>query len=275
MSHENATADDAPQGEQVSLRLTLALEAAKTAGAKTLRYYDRFYSDTRVKPDEMLVDAAKSDAERELRAAIEQSFPEDEILSEWAGVRHGDSGYRWIIEPINGIETYVMRVPLYGTLVAVEREQRSLIGVIHLPALGETVYAQRGGGAWYTTRGQVPQAACVSNVRSLGEARVCTCSSRHVKRAERADVFASMCHAAGIMQELGDCYAYLLVATGRVDAVVEPAQDARYTVPVSVIVTEAGGRFTDLAGGETRHTGTGVATNGRIHDELLAIVGTG
>src|SRR5262245_20769273 len=130
-------------------RLELARAIAREAGDITLRYFCQDNYQVELKQDASPVTVADREAERHLRRRIGEAFADDGILGEEYPDQEGKSGYRWILDPIDGTKSFISGVPLYGTLVAVEHENRGVVGVIHIPGLDETAYAARGQGAWY------------------------------------------------------------------------------------------------------------------------------
>ena len=132
-------------------RLSLALEIATEAGRLTLTHFCRTDLVVERKGDDSPVTIADREAETHLRRRIAAAFPHDGMLGEEMGESAGASGWRWIIDPIDGTKSFIHGVPLYGTLIGVERDGSPLVGVIHLPALEESVYAARGG-AWGPVR---------------------------------------------------------------------------------------------------------------------------
>ena len=143
-------------------RLDVALAAAREAGRLTLEYFLRAGLAVELKADDSPVTVADREAEQALRARISSEFPDDAILGEEFPERPGSSGYRWILDPIDGTKSFIHGVPLYGTLIGVERAGRSVVGVIQLPALDQCVYAAAGQGAWHVAGGGPPQPARVS-----------------------------------------------------------------------------------------------------------------
>lgn len=267
-------------GEALHSRLELAIEAAREAGAITLRYFRSAGFSTEQKGDGSPVTTADREAEAAIRSLIQGRFADDAILGEEHGETPGTSGFRWILDPIDGTISFVHGVPLFGTLIGVERvgqaggATRAEIGVIHMPVLGETVYAASGLGAWYLVNGE-RRPARVSSTGSLANALVCTTSHEYWKRKGREDLLLPLSRACLRTRGWSDCYAHLLVATGRADAVVEPGVhpwDVAATIP---IIREAGGRCTDWRGVETSHGGNNIASNGRIHEELVRTLADG
>src|SRR5436309_14340502 len=135
--------------DDLTSRLDLAVAAAREAGEITLRYFRRDNFRVERKADDSPVTVADREAEQHLRRRIAAAFPDDGILGEELGEQPGTSGYRWILDPIDGTKSFICGVPLYGQLIGIERERRSVVGVINIPALDECVYAAAGQGAWY------------------------------------------------------------------------------------------------------------------------------
>ena len=250
--------------------LAFATAIAREAGRCTLDYFGR--ADLRVerKADDSPVTEADRAAERLLRERIEQAFPEDGILGEEFGEKASSNGRRWILDPIDGTKSFERAVPLYGTLVALEEGGAITTGVIHMPALGEEVHAARGEGAtWVTGLGtdrEDSKPARVSATTALDQALFCLTSPGDL------EVLEPLIRAVSVVRGWGDCYAHLLVATGRADLAVDPRFAVWDAAPLKIVVEEAGGRFTDRTGAPTHLGGSGVSTNGALHDEVLRIL---
>ncbi len=262
--------------DDLSVRLDLALSAAHEAGAVTLRYFRRDV-EVEIKADDSPVTIADRETEELLRRRISAAFPHDAILGEELGETEGTSGYRWILDPIDGTKSFIHGVPLYGTLIGVEREGKSVVGVINIPALSECVYAAAGQGAWYVQGAPYaagdgePQPAKVSAAPRLHEGLLLTSEVEGFPATNTWDVFQKLQAAAGITRTWGDCYGYLLVATGRAEAMVDPRMHLWDAAALQPIIEEAGGSFTDWQGNATIHSGNAVATNGKVTAEVLAL----
>ncbi len=252
-------------------RLLLAYDAALAAGRVTLEYFGRADLEVDRKADLTPVTAADRAAERELRRVIAAAYPRDAILGEEFGETPGGSGYRWILDPIDGTKSFIQGVPLYGTLVAVEREGRGVVGVIHLPALRETVFAARGLGAHWVQGNEDPCPARVSAVPSLAEGLFLTNSITAYGDGPRRRAFDALIAAARLTRGWGDCYGYALVATGRAEVMVDPKMSVWDAAALQPVLEEAGGTFTDWKGEPTIHGGEGLGTNGAVLDEVLLI----
>jgi len=251
----------APPIDQSTLDTAVAI--LRAAGERTLRWFRADDLEVQRKGDGTPVTAADVDAERFLREQLAEAFPDDGVLGEEEAPTPGTSGRRWILDPIDGTKAFTCGVPLYSNLLALEDEHGIAIGVINLPALGEAVWAGRGLGCW-SDRGP----ARVNDQATLEGAYIMSSSFTRWPMAslEKLD------SAGAILRTWGDGYGYALVATGRAAAMVDPIVAPYDIGPMPVLLAEAGGRFTDLAGEVRIDTGSGLATNGHLHDELLALL---
>ena len=254
-------------------RLDFAVLCARRAGRLTLDYFRRDDLAVEHKADDSPVTVADRLAEQSLRKQIGQQFPRDAILGEEFDDKPGSTGFRWILDPIDGTQSFVHGVPLYSTLVAVEHGGQSILGVICLPALDQCVYAADGLGAWQVTGDAAPTPARVSGRSSLGEGLFLTSAVDGFGEIERHDVYLRLQSAARVCRTWGDGYGYAMVATGRAELMVDPIMAVWDAGPLLPVMQEAGGTFTDWKGQPTIHSGQGIATNGLILDEVLSIIG--
>lgn len=237
------------------------------AGEITLRYFQTPLEIER-KHDATPVTAADRESEQFLRREIARVFPHDEIVGEEYGSSGGGkSGRRWILDPLDATKTFVHGVPFYGVLVAVEEEGELLAGAVVIPALQEIVVAQRGQGCWWNGR------RCqVSATSSLSEALLLTTDVANSYRYGKGKEWEALSRRVRMVRTWGDCYGYVLVATGRADAMVDPIVELWDIAPMKPIIEEAGGRFTDYDGAATVHSRCAIASNGALHDEILAVI---
>jgi len=261
---------DTPK-DDITARLELALSAAREAGRLTLDYFQR--SDLAVdrKSDGSPVTIADREAERLLRQRIVAAFPEDGILGEELPEKKGSSEYRWILDPVDGTKSFISGVPLFANLVAVVRQGRGLVGVINLPGLAECTYAAQGQGAWNLRGDGSPVRARVSPLQKLADGLFVTSQIDGFAERGARQTFHRLERAAGITRTWGDAYGYVLVATGRAVAMVDPIVCVWDVAAAQPIVEEAGGSFSDFGGKATLSSGEAVATNGHVRDEVLAI----
>jgi len=254
-----------------SARLELALSAAREAGTLTLRYFQEDNYAVELKRDHSPVTIADRQAEQLLRERISAAFPADGIVGEEFPERPGESGYRWILDPIDGTKSFISGVPLYGALIGVEFEGRSVAGVIHIPALGETLYAAKGQGAWFVRADRPAVPARVSRTARLADCLFCTSEIRSFAKSGRREAFDRFDSTCRLARTWGDCYGYLLVATGRADVMVDPLMNVWDCAALQPVLEEAGGTFTDWQGEPTIYGGEAIATNGLLLEEALAI----
>ena len=259
------------QNPDWSSRLDLALAAAREAGGITLQYFCENNYSVELKRDQSPVTIADRQAEQHLRQRIAAAFPADGILGEEFGESPGTSGYRWIFDPIDGTKSFISGVPLYGTLIGVEFDRRSVAGVIFIPGLDEMVYAALGSGAWYV-RGQRPPApARVSRTARLADCLFCTSELKTFSKTGRREAFDQFDASCRLARTWGDCYGYLLVATGRADLMVDPMMNVWDCAALHPVIEEAGGTFTNWQGESTIYAGESIATNRVVLEEVLAI----
>jgi histidinol phosphatase-like enzyme (inositol monophosphatase family) len=252
-------------------RLALARQAAREAAEITLRYFRRDDLEVDRKTDDSPVTVADRQAEEHLRRRIGEAFPDDAILGEEFPERQGTSGFRWILDPIDGTKSFIHGVPLYGTLVGVEHQGESVIGVNRIPALSECVYAGKGQGAWYVSGDRDPVPAKVSACPRLAEGLFLTSEVVNFDKTGRREVYDRLQAIARLTRTWGDCYGYLMLATGRAELMVDPVMEVWDAAALLPILEEAGGTFTDWQGRPTIHAGEGIATNGHLLQEVLAI----
>ena len=244
-------------------------EVARLAGDIALKH---FRDGVRVewKNDGSPVTIADREAERAARDWIERRFPRDGILGEEHGLSRSDARRRWILDPIDGTKTFVRGVPLWGTLVAVAAGEEVLAGAAYFPAVGEIVVAAPGEGCWWNE-----QRCRVSEISELGAATVLTTDERFTKTPHYATPWRKLAGATAVSRTWGDCYGYLLVATGRAEVMTDGIVGAWDTAPFLPIIEEAGGVFTDWDGTRTAFGRSAIATNAALADEVRRVLGAG
>lgn len=252
--------------------LALALELAAAADAITM---DRFEaSDLQVdsKPDMTPVSDADVACETRLREMLQQARPADEILGEEFGGTSTTEGRQWIIDPIDGTKNFVRGVPVWATLIALLDDGIPVVGVISAPALTRRWWASAAGGAWRSFQGGSPKKIQVSQVAEIADASV---SFSSMEGWEARGLLQNLEHLSANSWRLrgfGDFWSYCLVAEGAVDIAAEPEVSLWDLAALSVLVTEAGGQFTSLAGQPGPHGGDAIATNGQLHEAARTLL---
>jgi histidinol phosphatase-like enzyme (inositol monophosphatase family) len=250
----------------MSPRLAFAIETAYRAGRSTLAHF-RTGAPVETKADASPVTVADRNAERMIRAAIAEKFPDDAILGEEEG-GDTDAPDRWIIDPIDGTKSFICGVPLYSTLLAYEQDGLPVLGVCYLPALDEMFYAERGGGAFVDGR------PCRVSARPEISGGVITGGSvTSMEKHNRLAGYMRLAERTVAARNWGDAHGHTLVACGRVEAMLDPVVNRWDLSAVRIIVEEAGGRFTDYSGGDPFARGhdplEAISSNGWVHEEII------
>lgn len=249
-----------------SLLLEAAEAVARVAGHVAMRHFRRGLS-VEHKADGSPVTIADRAAERAAREWLTAHFPADGILGEEWGEDGAGSRARWILDPIDGTKTFVRGVPLWGTLVALCEGEDVLAGCAYFPAVNELLVAAPGAGCWWNG-----SRASVSSVGQLSEATVLTTDERFPGLPDRAAGWRALSARAAVSRTWGDCYGYLLVATGRAEVMTDGVVAMWDSAPLLPILEEAGGVFTDWAGRRTVSGGSAVATNTLVSREARSLL---
>lgn len=252
--------------EPLSDLLDFAVDLAWRAGRATLPHFQTG-ADVETKPDATPVTAADRGAERLARSIIGERFPEDGILGEEFGAERPGAARRWVLDPIDGTKSFVQGVPLYGVLVALEQDGEPVLGVLHFPALDETVCAARGLGCRWNGR-----PARVSSVDRLEDAVVVATDIENMDRHGRREGWDRLRDAVRLTRTWGDAYGYALVATGRAEAMLDPVVSHWDVAPLRPIIEEAGGEFTDWDGRTTSKVDHAVAANGALAARVRELI---
>lgn len=243
--------------------LHFALDAAWQAGQLTLAHFQTGVA-VDWKADESPVTLADRGAEELLRNLIGRRFPEHAIVGEEMGAEPDkDSTHRWIIDPIDGTQSFIAGVPLYGVLLALEVSDEVIVGVAHFAALSEMVSAARGLGCQWNGR-----PARVSSVSRLKDALLAFTDLSDVEK-RGLDVWDRLRRATRLQRGWGDCYGHCLVATGRAEVMLDPLMKVWDCAALVPILEEAGGTFTDWEGRPNIRGGDAVSTNGLLLDSVI------
>jgi histidinol-phosphatase len=241
------------------------MAAAREGGAVARRHFDQGVA-TEWKADRSPVTAADREAEAAIIARLRRDFPDHGFLGEETGT-HGASAARFIVDPIDGTRNFIRGLPFWGTLLALEEDGVVTAGVVYVPVTGECFTARRGRGAFLDG-----ERLRVSGVGTLGEAVLLHASLTLFRRDGRWDGLVRLIDATERQRSPGDFYGYTMIAQGRAEIGMGLNVKPWDLAPLSLIVEEAGGRFTDLDGIPTISAGSALATNARLHDQVTALL---
>lgn len=274
MSETHSTSFKFSGDPAIGERLELANRIAVAAGKMTLAHFRN--PDLKVirKGDGSPLTVADQEAETFLRNEIANAFAGDGIVGEEYGVTEGDSEFNWILDPIDGTKSFICGVPLYGTMVAVEKKnaqgvRQSVIGSVYLPGIDEGIFAAVGQGAWHFKNGLPAVRASVSSTDDVSAAVMVTSEVETFSERGSADVYGRLADAVWFARTWGDVYGYLLVATGQADVMIDPMLNVWDAAAVQPIIEEAGGRFSDWSGEGRIDGGDAIGSNGRLHDAIM------
>ncbi|MBU1227305.1 MAG: histidinol-phosphatase [Actinobacteria bacterium] len=246
--------------------LQLALELADLADAIALPLFGSLDLAVETKPDATPVTRADRAAERAIRDRLAVARPSHGVVGEEYGTE-GPGDARWIIDPIDGTMSFIRGIPVWGALIGLEVEGKMVVGVVSAPAIGFRWWAAAGLGA-HRNGGPIR----VSTVSDLADAQVSYNSFATAEAHGIGPQMADLERRTWRTRGYGDFWSFMLVAEGAVDVAVEPVGALWDLAPLQPIVEEAGGRFTDLKGNPTPAGGHALATNGILHDEVLALL---
>jgi histidinol-phosphatase len=246
--------------------LKFASQTAYLAGRVTLGYYQTSLN-VELKADGSPVTAADRQAEEFIRKRIEATYPDHDILGEEMGESSRGKNHRWIIDPIDGTKSFIRGVPLYATLIGLEIDGKVEVGAAYFPALDELVSAATGQGCWWNGR-----PASVSQIPQLDQAIIASTTTMKFEHYHRQEAWERLVKSCYFQAGWGDAYGYILVATGRIEVMLDPVMSAWDAAPFIPILEEAGGYFGDWQGNRTIYAEEGLATNQALLENVLAVI---
>jgi histidinol-phosphatase len=253
--------------------LSLAHMLADTADAISMSRFRALNLRVDAKPDLTPVSDADTAVEKALRSTLARTRPRDGVFGEEFGSTDAPAGpgqRRWVIDPIDGTKNYIRGVPIWATLIALMDGDQAVVGLVSAPALGRRWWAALGHGAYAGRHTAAAAPIRVSGVRRMADASFCYSSLTGWEETGRLPAMLDIMRRTWRSRAYGDFYGYMLVAEGAVDIMVEPELSLWDVAALIPIVTEAGGRFTDLSGRPGPGGGSAIATNGALHDDVLA-----
>jgi len=251
----------------VERHLQAAVAAARAAGEIAMRHF-RTDLAVETKPDHSPVTEADRACERRIVEILLSEFPDYGLCGEEQGEQPGKTARRWIIDPIDGTKSFVRGIPFFATLIGLEQDGEIVLGVVHAPAMGELLFATKGGGA-YDERGKRLE---VSRIDRLSAAMVSFGGLEIFRRAGRWASFERLVDSTARQRGYGDYLGSTAVIRGWSEAMLELDVKPWDLAPLKILVEEAGGRMTDFTGRATIYGGSAIVTNGRIHDQVLEIL---
>jgi histidinol-phosphatase len=252
--------------EDLSHLREFATELAYLAGRVTLRY---FQTDVGVelKEDQSPVTIADRSAERLMRELIEQKYPHHSILGEEEGETRPGASFRWILDPIDGTKSFVAGVPMYTVLVGLERDGVPVVGAVAIPPSNELISAATGQGCLWNGR-----RARASTTRELSQAVISTTDVQHMYENNKGPAFDRLRNRARMVRGWGDAYGHMLVATGRIDVMLDALMSPWDCGALVPILQESGATFTDWNGVTTIYGGNAVSTNGFLYEQVMQTI---
>ena len=245
--------------------LDFAMDTAFQAGRLTLGH---FQTGVRVdrKADASPVTVADRGGEELIRALIQERYPRHGVFGEEMGESDSDFGHRWIVDPIDGTQSCIRGIPLYGVLLGLEIEGEMVVGVCYLAALDEMIAAARGEGCRWNGR-----ESRVTEVSSLAESLVSLTEPGSLDE-EHGPFWEKLKERARTVRGYSDCYGHCLVATGRCEVMLDPVMNPWDCAALLPIVEEAGGTFTDWSGTRTIYGGSAISTNEAVFPQLMELM---
>jgi histidinol-phosphatase len=251
-----------------SAELQAALDAAEQAGTIARAMFEHNV-EVRIKADKSPVTEADVRCEIAIREILEERFPTYGFFGEETGSRDMQAESLWLVDPIDGTKAFVREYPMFSTQIALMRRGEIVLGVSSAPVYGELCYAEGGSGTFLKGK-----PAHVSHVATLESAALSAGNLRSLATGSRWARYGALVAQVDRIRGYGDFLHYHLLASGKIDAVIESDVNILDIAACVAIVNEAGGRFTDLNGAPITLESTSVlATNGRLHGAVLAALG--
>lgn len=260
--------------DPIADRVEVALRLGEAGAAMSLSRYQAPDLEIQAKPDGSLVTEGDFAVNDLLVTGISEAFADDGILSEEQPRTDGSSGYRWVLDPIDGTSSYARGLPTYSILIGIEHDRVPVGGVVMLPAIGEAVWGARGAGVqWRRADGTIVPAR-VSDVADLSHATLEAASATAFAKRGLADVYQALSTAPKKLRGWSEGWAFAMVTTGRVDAAVSLNMSRWDIAPYVALLEEAGGRLTGWDGGPAIDANGMLGSNGRLHERVQDVLRT-
>lgn len=245
--------------------LKVAIEAAEAA-QKVIKKYYQGNVDIEIKPDETPVTIADVETEKTIKKIILDAFPDHGFFGEETGKVNEDAEYNWLIDPIDGTKSFIREYPFFSTQIALMKDDELVLGVSNAPEFNEMAYAEKGQGAWLNGK-----AIEISDIETIKQSTLSLGNLASIAKKDQWANLGSLVSEVNRVRGYGDFYHYHLLASGKIDIILESDVNILDIAALAVVVREAGGIFTDLEGNElSLDTSTVLACNNRkIHEEVL------
>jgi len=246
--------------------LPFVQKLAEKSAAVITPYFANNNLEVEMKEDDTPVTHADRNAETVMRDLIEKTYPSHGIIGEEFGTKDPEAEFVWVIDPIDGTKSFASACPLFGTLIGLLHEGKPLLGAIHQPVLKQFCF---GDGETTTCNGKPVQFRTTSR---LEEVRLLTTDIQNIERHQNRKNFDTLVESVHFMRTWGDCYGYLLLATGWADVMLDPIMNPWDFLPVIPVITGAGGMITTWEGGDPVKGDSIVATNKILHGRVIEIL---
>jgi histidinol-phosphatase len=243
-----------------------AIQAARSAGELAYRFF-KTQPKIKYKPDNSPVTRADIEAEKLIRKIISKKFPDHGIIGEELKAVNPNARYVWVIDPIDGTRSYVRGLPMWATLLALLENDKPIIGISFSPATDEFFVAQKGKGTYLNGK-----RTKVTKIKDIKSSFMAHGSIHYFAKIGKLDQLVKLCENTLGHRGFGDAFGYNLLTSGKVDFLIEANAAIHDLAAPSILVQEAGGKFTDFSGKFSLTSGNGVATNGLLHNQVLKIL---
>ncbi|MDD5031428.1 MAG: inositol-phosphate phosphatase [Patescibacteria group bacterium] len=246
--------------------LLVAIKAAKNAEEIIMKYYSDDLTWQK-KSDRSPITIADTQAEKVIIETIKNSFPDHAFFGEESGNDNVNSGYQWIIDPIDGTKNYTRKIPLFATQIALLEDGEIILGVSNAPAMNEMIFAEKGRGAFFQEK-----RINVSNIQNLADSYFCFGGIKYFHKHGHLNSLLELSKQTSGHRGIGDFWCYHLLAQGKIDIMIEAETKIWDFAALKIIVEEAGGKVTDINGNEVaKDTTSIIATNKNLHDSVVEI----
>ncbi len=263
--------------------LAVALALANIADHLTMPRFKAADLAVETKPDLTPVSESDKAAELAIRDHLKSVRPDDAVVGEEFGAEEATNSRRWIVDPIDGTKSYVRGVPTWSTLIALQVDGTSTVAVVSMPAVGRRWWATRHGGAFAAKHAASPTPGVphvtgsgerihVSAVSDLSDAQMGWSGIEDWDAVGRGEAALRLARACWRTRGIGDVWQYMLVAEGAFEIATDPEATLWDLAAPALIVEEAGGTFTSLHGEPDPGAGSGLATNGLLHDAVRGVL---